>query len=149
MLLKDLCTLEAACCARDTVITAAARLMQRHHTGDLVVLDDVVDTRRPAGVITDRDIVVRVIAQGLDPDKATVGEHMTSPAVIGSAREDVAAGLERMHRHGVRRLPITDERDRLIGILTLDDLLREHAERAQDLLAIVAREQSRERRGPG
>jgi len=147
MLLKDLCTLEAACCPRDATITAAARLMQRHHAGDLVILDDLVDTRKPAGLITDRDIVVRVIAEGLDPDKATVGEHMTSPVVMGLGREDVAAGLERMHRHGVRRLPIIDERDRLIGIVTLDDLLREHAERAQDLLAIITKEQTRERRG--
>jgi len=148
MLLKDLCTLEAACCTRDMTISEAARLMQQHHAGDLVIVDDPAERRRPAGMLTDRDIVVRVIAEGIDPHKALVGDHMTSPAVVGSSREDVEAALERMHRHGVRRLPILDERERLLGIVSLDDLLRLHTERAQDLLAIITKEQTRERRGP-
>lgn len=146
MMLKELCTLEVACCTRETTITAASRLMREHHTGDLIVLDDLVDERRPAGMITDRDIVTKVIAAGLDPARTSVGAVMTSPLVIASAREDTSSALERMRSHGVRRLPITDDHGRVIGIVTLDDLLRDHAERAQTLLAIVTSEQDHERR---
>lgn len=149
MLLKDLCTLEAVCCTRDTSIRAVARLMQQQHTGDVIVLDDLVDERRPAGMVTDRDIVLKVIARDLDAGKVTAGEVMASPLVVGSAREETAVALERMRSNGVRRLPVTDERGAILGIVTLDDLLREHAERAQALLEVVTREQTLERRGRG
>lgn len=147
MKLKELCVLDVACCHKDTTVAEAARMMRQHHTGDLVVADDSDGTREPIGVVTDRDIVMEVIAKGHDPECAQVGQIMGHPVVVASGSENVATAIERMRAHGVRRLPIVDEKGAVFGIITLDDLYRALAEHAAALAAIVSKEQTREQRG--
>ena len=146
MLIKDICTLEIASCGRDASIFEAARLMREHHTGDLIVLDDPQGDRTPAGILTDRDIVLLVLAAELDPAATKVSAVMSSKLVIAGATEEVAVAVERMRTHGVRRLPVVDHDGSLYGIVTLDDMLTLHAERATVLAEIVSKEQSKERR---
>jgi len=147
MKLKELCVLDVACCHKETTIVEAARLMRQHHTGDLVVIDESDGTREPVGVVTDRDIVMEVIAKGHDPDRTRVSAVMGSPVVVASGSENVTTAIERMRGHGVRRLPIVDDRGAVFGILTLDDLYRALAEHTAALAAIVTKEQTRENRG--
>jgi CBS domain-containing protein len=147
MQLKELCVLDVACCHKSTTIAEAARLLRQHHTGDLVVTDDSDGTREPVGIVTDRDIVMEVVAKGQDPDRTRVGDIMTSPLVVASGSEDVATAVERMRTHGVRRLPIVGDGDTVLGILTLDDLYRVLAEQTAALVGIVTKEQTREHRG--
>jgi CBS domain-containing protein len=147
MLLKEICILDVACCARDTSILEAARLMRLHHTGDLVVVDDPRGDRVPVGIVTDRDIVVEVLGKELDPAKTTVGEVMSARLVIAEVSEDTSEALERMRHHGVRRIPVVDKDGGVVGIVTLDDMLKLHAEQANALLEIVTKEQTREHRG--
>lgn len=146
MLVKDICTLDPASCGRDISILEAARLMRQHHTGTLVVVDDPTGDRTPAGIITDRDIVIEVLAAELDPAETPVSRVMCAKLVIAGGAEDVNDAIERMRLHGVRRLPVTDHDGSLLGILTLDDVLNLHAERATALAGIVSKEQSHERR---
>lgn len=146
MKLKELCVLDVACCHKGTTIAEAARLMREHHTGDLVVTDESDGTREPVGIVTDRDIVMEVIAKGHDPDRTQVGEVMASRLVIASGSENLATAIERMREHGVRRLPIVDDSGAVFGILTLDDLYRELAQHTAALAAIVSKEQTREHR---
>lgn len=146
MKLKDLCVLDVVCCTPDLSVAGAAHMMRQQHTGDLVVVDDADENREPIGILTDRDIVLEVIAQGRDPARTPVRDVMTTQLVVAAASEDVDTALERMRSHGVRRLPVVDENDCVLGIVTLDDLLRVHAEQAAALLAIVTKEQSREDR---
>jgi CBS domain-containing protein len=146
MKLKELCILDVACCTPDADIQAAARSMRQHHTGTLVVIDDEDDERYPVGIITDRDIVIEVIAKGLDPAATKVGDVMTTALVVASAAEDPMTALNRMREHGVRRVPVLDDEERLLGIVTLDDLLRAHAEEGSALAAVLAKEQVREQR---
>lgn len=146
MKLKELCVLDVACCPRNTTVAEAARLMRGHHTGDLVVIDDSDGTREPIGIVTDRDIVMEVIAKGHDPDRIRVSEVMASPVVVASGSENVGAAIDRMRTHGVRRLPIVDDAGAVLGILTLDDLYRVLAEHTAALAEIVHKEQSREHR---
>lgn len=146
MKLKELCVLDVACCHKDTTIAAAARLMRQHHTGDLVVTDDSDGTPEPVGILTDRDIVMEVIAKGHDPDRAQVGQFMASPLVVASGSEDVSIAVERMRAHGVRRLPIVDDNGTVFGIVSLDDLYRVLADQTAALAAIVTKQQSREHR---
>ena len=146
MLLKEVCVLDVASCGRDAGILEAARLMRQHHTGDLIVVDDPAGDRAPVGIVTDRDIVVEVLANDLDP-AATTGARIMSPRlVIGSADDDVAAAIERLRLHGVRRLPVVDNDGSLMGIVTLDDLLKLHAAQAGALADIVWKEQEHEQR---
>jgi CBS domain-containing protein len=145
MKLQELCVLDVACCVKSTSIAAAAKLMRQHHTGDLIVIDSVGDNS-PIGILTDRDIVIEVLAQGRDPAQTVVGDVMSGNLVIASEAEDITVAIERMRQHGVRRLPVVDARDALKGIVTLDDLFKVHVEQASALLAVIAKEQSHETR---
>lgn len=147
MKLKELCVLDVACCRKETTIAEAARLMRQHHTGDLVVTDESDGTQEPVGIVTDRDIVMEVIAKGHDPDRTRVSDVMGHPVVVAAGSEDATTAIERMRAHGVRRLPIVDDRGAVFGILTLDDLYRGLAEQTAALAAIVSKEQTRENRG--
>lgn len=147
MKLKDLCVLDVACCHKSTTIAEAARLMRQHHTGDLVIIDDTDGSPEPVGIVTDRDIVMEVVAKSHDPSRTQVSEVMASPIVVASGSENVATAIERMRAQGVRRLPIVDDSGAVFGILTLDDLYRALAEHTAALADIVAKEQKRENRG--
>ena len=146
MLLKEVCVLDVASCGRDASILEAARLMRQHHTGDLIVVGDPGGDRVPLGIVTDRDIVVEVLANELDPAKTTVAQIMSGKLVIASAAEDISVAIERMRLHGVRRLPVVDHAGCLMGIVTLDDMLKLHAAQAAALADIVSKEQGREYR---
>lgn len=145
MLLKDICTLDLACCSRETSLLGAARLMRERHTGTLMVVDDPQGDRTPAGIVTDRDIVVQGLANELDPASTRVDRVMAAHLVIADGSERLEDGIERMRLHGVRRLPVV-EHGHLLGIVTLDDLLTLHARQATALAEIVSKEQTHEQR---
>ena len=84
----------------------------------------VVDNDRLVGVLTDRDIVVRVIAEGRSPSEVRVEEIMSSPPVTCAADAELGSAVELMARHRIRRLPVTDRHRKLVGWLSLANLLR-------------------------
>jgi len=119
--------------------------MRHGHIGSLVVVEQMNGGKRiPAGIVTDRDIVVEVIATGLDPAVITVGDIMEPELVVGRESDSVLETLEIMRFKGVRRLPTVDREGQLVGIVTVDDLLEILAEQLNELATIVAREQSHE-----
>lgn len=146
MKLKNVCTLDVACCTGNTTISEAARLMRQHHAGNLVVIDDADEERIPVGIITDRDIVVDVIGRGLNPATTAVASVMSTQIVVADANEDVSDAVDRMRAHGVRRIPVTGDDGALLGIFTLDDLLKLTAEQVDAPAAILTKEQTRESR---
>ena len=144
MLIDSFCVLDVAVCSPRATALEAAQIMRRKHTGDLVVVDD--DQVNPVGVITDRDIVLEVLAKGLDPAQTTVGSLIGTPVVIAHSHEDSTAVLERMRVHGVRRVPVVGNEGRLAGIVTVDDMLKRLAADASLLMEIVAKGQCHETR---
>lgn len=146
MLLKDICTPDVIHCPPGTSVLGAARLMREHHVGDLVVIDEADGDQMPLGMVTDRDIVVEVLAQERNPAALTVREIMHKPVVIANALEDASEAIERMKLHGVRRVPVVGANRTLVGIVCLDDLLRGLAADANKLVDIIDREQGREHR---
>lgn len=146
MLLKDLCTTDVVCCGRDTSISQLAHLLRGRHAGDVVVVDDPDGERVPAGMVTDRDIVLKVLGMGQDPQRVNAGQIMHSPVVTAGEGEDSRVAIARMRAHGVRRLPVTGNGGRLVGIVTLDDLLRMVAADVASLVELVGKEQDVERR---
>jgi CBS domain-containing protein len=119
--------------------------MRYGHIGSLVVVEQMNGGKRiPIGIVTDRDIVVEVIATGLDPAVITVGDIMEEELVVGRESDSVLETLEIMRFKGVRRLPTVDREGQLVGIVTVDDLLEILAEQLNELATIVAREQSHE-----
>jgi CBS domain-containing protein len=116
--------------------------MREKHIGYLVVVDpEVVDqSLRPVGVLTDRDIVVSVVARETDPRALRVGDVMTQqPVTVGSA-EPVERALREMRRIGVRRLPVVGQRGELIGVLSLDDVLEVLAGELQNIAGSIRNE---------
>jgi len=143
--IASICNRAVAFTTRDTTVAAAAKLMRHDHVGSLVVVDQMNGGRRvPVGIVTDRDIVIEVIATGLDPGTITIGDIMAPELVVGRESEGVLETMEIMRYRGVRRLPIVDNDGQLVGIVTIDDLLEVLAEELNELAKIVAREQAHE-----
>jgi CBS domain-containing protein len=146
MILKEFCTVDVVCCSGSTRVVEAARLMREKHVGDLIVVSDTGDGRFPMGIVTDRDIAVEVLGNGLDPSMTLLSSMVRTPLVIAQESEDSSQAIERMRTHGVRRLPIVDGQGFVVGIVTLDDLLRLLVADADALLQIMEKGQARERR---
>jgi CBS domain-containing protein len=147
MLLNTFCILDVAVCTPRATILEAAHLMRKTHTGDLVVVEDDEERQEPLGVITDRDIVIEVLAKGLDPATTLVGSVIRTPVVIAHEDEDSSQTLERMRVHGVRRMPVVGTHGKLVGVVTADDMLKRVAGEMSTLTEIVASEQRHEERG--
>jgi predicted transcriptional regulator len=144
MAIGGVCNREVVIVERSSSIAEAARLMRQFHVGDLVVVEKVVDKARPVGIVTDRDIVLEVIAADVAVNSLTVGDIMTAEVATVRETEGVFETLRYMRDQGVRRLPVVDSASRLIGIITLDDLLELLAEEMGELAKLLARERQRE-----
>jgi CBS domain-containing protein len=118
--------------------------MREHHAGDVVVTDDFDGRRIPVGIVTDRDIVVGVLAQELNPAGLTVGEIMTAALVTAKERDGVFETVRLMRAEAVRRVPIVDADGSLIGIVSLDDIVELMAEELGDLATLIRQEQRKE-----
>jgi len=127
-------------------VQGAAFLMRTHHVGDIVVVDEADGVPVPVGIVTDRDIVVSVVALGLDPNGLQVGDIMTDDLLTADEHDDVSNTIERMRLRGIRRVPVVGEGGRLAGIVSADDLLGFLAEEMEDLARISPYQQQHERR---
>ncbi len=117
----------------DDSVIDVARLMVEGDVGDVIVAKD----QKPVGILTDRDIVVRVLGAGLDAREVRVREVMSKPPVTISRNEEITAAIGLMSLHGIRRLPIVDENNRVVSILTLDDLILLGLDNQPELKEIV------------
>lgn len=144
MAIGKICNREVVFARRDNTVKEAAQLMREYHVGDLVVVDQSEGKPVPSGIITDRDIVVGVVAKGLEPDALRVGDVMGAELVIARETDGVSETIELMRSKGVRRVPIVDARGGLVGIVTADDILDLLAEEMMALAKMVSREQRRE-----
>lgn len=104
-------------------VLQAARRMREQHVGFLVVHKEGDDLRRPIGVMTDRDLVIGVMARGVDPQSVTVQDVMTVQPQIASENDSLTGTLQAMRLAGVRRVPVVDDRGALTGIIAIDDAL--------------------------
>src|SRR4030095_9330688 len=103
--IRELCTREVVVARRDTTVAAAAKLMRHHHVGTIVVCEQVNGGRRlPIGIVTDRDIVIEVVAPELDVKAITVGDIMGQGLITARETEGVLQALEIMRFNGGRRL---------------------------------------------
>ncbi|SHH17215.1 CBS domain-containing protein [Massilia sp. CF038] len=146
MRVGEICTVQTIYCTRDETVQGAALLMRSHHVGDLVVVDQRDGEKLPVGIITDRDIVVSVIALGLDPASLLVGDIMSDDLLTATADDDVYETIERMRFRGIRRVPVVNNGGALTGIVSVDDLLEFLAEEMGELSRISSHQQSHEKR---
>jgi CBS domain-containing protein len=124
---------------RSDEVSRAAQLMREKHVGYLVVVE-LNPLARPVGVLTDRDIVVGVVAREVDPKAVRVGDIMTVDPITARESDSVEAALQKMREFGVRRLPIVNDRRELVGILAMDDVLKVIAGNAQQVVNMIRNE---------
>lgn len=136
------CSRIVATASADETVRTAARRMLKHDVGTLVVLD-TVDGMQPIGILTDRDIAMRCVASDIAPDEVTIREIMTQPVHSADEHMPVEEAMARMARHGIRRLVVTGENGRLVGVLSLDDVIETQATQAAAIAQILARQQPR------
>ncbi|MBC7452682.1 MAG: CBS domain-containing protein [Massilia sp.] len=141
-----ICTTLNIYCKRDETVQGAAMLMRTHHVGDVVVIEQPGSERLPIGILTDRDIVVSVVALGLDPASLLVGDIMSEDLLTCREGDDVYATIERMRLRGIRRVPVLNAQGGLAGIVSADDLLEFLAEEMSELARIAPHQQSQEKR---
>lgn len=124
----------------------AAKLMREHHVGSLIVVEDGGEGLEPRGIITDRDIVIGLVAKEItDLRGLDVEEVITRALVTVDETDTLSDAAELMRENGVRRLPVTDGEGRLSGILTLDDALGALTDALDDLVAVGLGQGRRER----
>lgn len=133
-LVRELMTSNPVCATCDTTLQDAARMMERADCGILPVLDQ----RRLRGVITDRDIVLRAVAQGVDTKQARVGDFLTEGVFTISADADCEIAMREMDARRIRRLFVIDQ-GRLIGVLALGDLAESEPKVAEEVLVEVSK----------
>ncbi len=141
MSILRICTREPVYIDQQAGIVEVAQLLRQHHVGSVIVVDG---QGRPVGIVTDRDIVIEVIAEEVPIDSVCVRDIM-SPQLL-TVREDagIEEVLDRLREAGVRRAPVVDGEGLLSGIVSLDDILRHLSEEIYTLSRVIDREQDLE-----
>ena len=118
-IIKEVMTSEVKACEPDTTVAEAAKVMAKEDVGPV----PVVEEGRLTGIVTDRDIVIRVVAEGRDPNSTTVGEIASRDVVTVSPDDDLDTALKQLAQNQVRRIPVVDG-GRLVGIVAQADIAR-------------------------
>lgn len=144
MRVAQVCTQNVICVTPDCTVKSAAQTMRERHVGTVVVVDGNDAGNVPIGLLTDRDIVVSVVAPGVLPEVVTVGDVMSLPLYTFSEDGDLLEAIQYMRDKGVRRLVVTNRVGGMSGILAVDDAYAALTSQLEDLGRAVAREQVRE-----
>jgi CBS domain-containing protein len=147
MTIGKVCNREVVFIHAQASVPEAARLMREYHVGDLVVIKEKTGKRVPVGIVTDRDIVLEVIAEGVSMDDVNVGDIMSDKLVTAREGDGLLETIKVMRAKGIRRLPVVNDDNELVGILSVDDLIDLFSEQIVDLARLIAREQGREKAG--
>ena len=133
MPIQDLARADVVSAPPETPVAELARRMRDEHVGSVVITDD----RAPAGIVTDRDLATRVLADGSESTERTAGDVMSTDLCAVGPDAGFYEAAEVMSENGVRRLPICDENDELVGIITADDLTELLSDESQQLASVI------------
>lgn len=146
MWVSEICQRDVITAVADDTLVSAAERMRELHVGSLVIVDDGAAARaRPVGVLTDRDIVVAVVARDADHiTKLSVGDVMTADPVSVRTRDALDTALQRMRAYGVRRAPVVDDEGCLIGVIAVDDIVEYTCDVLTNVVEVMRRGRVRE-----
>jgi CBS domain-containing protein len=113
----------------DTSCSKLAQIMRDNKIGSLIIEKD----GKPVAIVTERDLVHRLLAEGIDPMTCTAAEIYSKPVVAVSIHADVDMAVDIMNDYKIRRIVVVDDKDKVVGILTTDDLARQLREMSEDL----------------
>ena len=121
MQVKEVMTNDPACCAADTPLPQVARIMIENDCGEIPVIDNR-SSKVPIGVVTDRDIVCRIVANGLNPVELTAADCLSKPIVTVTPDMSLEECCRIMEEKLIRRIPVVDDRGSCCGIISLADI---------------------------
>jgi CBS domain-containing protein len=136
MSLERVCSKSVVTISPDATVLEAANLMRSKHVGCVLAVND----SRPVGILTDRDIVLGVVASARKPAETSVRETMTANLTTVNVNYDLLDAVRLMRSRGVRRLPVVDEHRHLLGIITMDDVLTAFGAEMGELAGAVQKE---------
>jgi CBS domain-containing protein len=145
MSVGEYCNREVVVVERTEPVSEAVQLMRKHHVGSVVVVDKRGDNAKPIGILTDRDIVIEILAEDVEPAKVTIGDIMSAEPATVNESVTLLEALEVMRKHGVRRLPVVSDKGDLVGVLAVDDILELLGEQINAVVALIGAEQDHER----
>ena len=145
MFAGDYCNRDIAIIGKTDSIFTASQLMRDHHVSDVLVVDSSNGENTPIGILTDRDIIVNVVADGIDLNVVTIEDIMSYKLITARESDDLLVTIKRMRLNGKSRLPIVNHRGGLIGILSIDAILHLITEQMIDIGQIIANEKNCEK----
>ena len=141
MTVGKFCNREVIIAEKDSSVVEVAKLMRSHHVGDVVIVATSGDRTKPIGILTDRDIVIEIIAADVPLDSVSAGDVMSYELVTAKEGDSIWDTLQHMRAKGIRRVPVVNDAEELQGILSIDDLLELFAEELNLLAKVPFREQ--------
>jgi len=140
------CNREVVIADKSTSLVEIAQLMRQHHVGCVVITESQSGNGNniPIGVITDRDIVLEIVAPPLDLQAVAVGDVMSRDLLLAREVDGLWETLKRMRSRGVRRVPVINDEKVLVGILTVDDILEILSNEFSELVTLMNKERRKE-----
>ena len=137
---SEIMTKNPACCLPTDTAQRAAQLMKTENVGPIPVVSDE-QTKKLVGIVTDRDLALNVVAEGRDPKSTKVNEVMTTGVTACRADDDLEKATAAMEEQQVRRIPIVDENDRIVGIIAQADVARltERPEKTAEVVSEISK----------
>ena len=145
MRISEICTNHVITATADTDVLTAARMMREQHVGDVVIVEKRGTAELPIGVVTDRDIVIGALAQGVDDLRSIqIGDLVSKKCHVLGTSDRIEKAMDLMLQRGVRRIPVVNDRGELTGILSYDDLVAWMVSRLSGLTRSFANQGRRE-----
>ena len=119
---NEVMTKNPVCCLPDNMVIKAAELMKSEHVGSIPVIENE-QTKKLVGIVTDRDLALKVVAEGLDSKSTKVETVMTHKVVTCSAEDDLQKAVDAMSKHQLRRIPVVDDDNKILGIIAQADVV--------------------------
>lgn len=144
MRVGDYCNCDVIIINQDETPLDAVMLMRQYNVGNVVIVDNCEEDKTPLGIVTDRDIVLEIVAAEVDPSKVAVIDIVRKPLVTVSDNDDLCECTVHMKHNGVRRAPVINDRGYLVGIISTDDIIEILSEQLNDVVSLVSSQQQYE-----
>jgi CBS domain-containing protein len=144
MPIGEICVREVVVAPKETTVQDAAHMMRQHHVGNVLIVDRANGDGAPVGIVTDRDITISVVATKLDPSVFTLGDLVTEKLVAAQEDQGIFETIQQMRLKGIRRMPVVTREGKLVGIVSIDDVIQLLAEEMSELSKLISHEQARE-----
>ncbi len=140
----EYCNREIVVVSKAEPVQEAITLMRRHHVGDVIVIEQTERGALPIGILTDRDIVLEILAEDVDLNSVRIGDVMSYELITVTENTTLIDTIKLMRQKGIRRMPVVNDKGVLQGLLSVDDLLELLAEQLNDIIALIQKEQNSE-----